>query len=87
MKNPFPQVVEAKYLGEYRILVVFRDGVSGEVDLRSELYGEVFSPLKDEAYFRKFSVHPELHTLVWPNGADFAPEFLYQLAGAVQTQR
>jgi hypothetical protein len=42
-----------------------------------ELKGEIFQPLKDVEYFKKFTVHPELHTLAWPNGADFAPEFLY----------
>jgi hypothetical protein len=36
----------------------------------------VFEPLKDVAYFARVELHPELHTLVWPNGADFAPEFL-----------
>ena len=38
----------------------------------------VFEPLRDEAYFKGFQVHPELHTITWPNGADFAPEFLYE---------
>lgn len=51
-----------------------------------ELYGEVFEPLKDFAYFRTFRVHPELRTVVWPNGADFAPEFLRSaLSAAVGT--
>ena len=47
------------------------------MDLETELEGEVFEPLKDVAYFQQFSVHPDLHTVIWPNGADFAPEFLY----------
>jgi hypothetical protein len=42
------------------------------------LWGEVFYPLRDPAYFKRFTVHPELLTLVWPNGADFSPEFLHQ---------
>ena len=41
-----------------------------------ELHGPVFEPLKNIEVFRQFVVHPELRTLVWPNGADFAPEFL-----------
>jgi hypothetical protein len=48
------------------------------VDLGEELHGEVFEPLKDPALFRRFTVHPEFHTLCWPNGADIAPEFLYE---------
>jgi len=70
-------VLEAKYVRDYVIWLRFRDGTAGEVDLRDELWGEVFEPLKDVEYFKKFTVHPEFETLVWPNGADFAPEFLH----------
>ncbi len=72
-----PRVIEAEHIRDYVIHVRFADGIEGDVDLQNELDGEVFEPLKDPAYFRKFAVHPELHTLTWPNGADFAPEFLY----------
>lgn len=70
-------VLEARYLGGYVIWLRFRDGTAGEVDLGRELWGPMFEPLKDPAYFKTFTVHPEFHTLVWPNGADFAPEFLH----------
>jgi len=63
---------------DFVVRVRFRDGVEGEVDLAPELEGEVFLPLRDPAAFREVRVHPELHTLTWPNGADFAPEFLYE---------
>ena len=52
--------------------------MEGEVDLESELWGEVFQPLKDKARFAELLLDKELETIVWPNGADFAPEFLYQ---------
>lgn len=52
----------------------------GEVDLEPQLHGEVFEPLKDPQYFQQFRIDADLHTLVWPNGADFAPEFLYERA-------
>ena len=55
----------------------FRDGMAGEIDLAQELRGPVFVPLRDPAFFRTFTIHPEFHTLVWSNGADFAPEFLH----------
>jgi hypothetical protein len=74
-----PQVIRAEYLGDYRLRLLFKDGRQGEVDLQPELYGEIFEPLKDKAVFAKLSVNPDLHTVVWPNGADFAPEFLYEL--------
>jgi hypothetical protein len=71
-----PRVVEAAYVAEYRIRLRFEDGAEGEVDLANELAGPVFQPLRNLNAFRRFRVHPELRTLVWPNGADFAPEFL-----------
>ncbi len=72
-----PRLVEAKHVKDYVIWLRFQDGTEGEVDLKEELYGEVFEPLKNTDYFKSFIVHPEWHTIVWPNGADFAPEFLY----------
>ncbi len=69
-------VVDAKYQKDYIIWLRFDDGTEGEVDLQGELYGEVFEPLKDKAFFKTFFVHPEWRTVAWPNGADFAPEFL-----------
>jgi hypothetical protein len=71
-----PRIVEAKYLRDYMIHLRFADGVEGDIDLSQELFGPMFEPLKNFAVFKQFSIHPELHTLVWPNGADFAPEFL-----------
>jgi hypothetical protein len=70
-------VIEARYVGRYVIWLRFRDDTSGEIDLEKELYGPVFQPLRDTAAFRQFQIHPEFHTLTWPNGADFAPEFLH----------
>ena len=69
-------IVKAEYVGDYRIRLRFDDGVEGEVDLANELAGPVFQPLRNLPTFRQFRLHPELRTLVWPNGADFAPEFL-----------
>lgn len=70
------RLVNARYITGYSIWLHFDDGVEGEVDLSGELYGPIFEPLKNVEFFRQFIVHPELKTLVWPNGADFAPEFL-----------
>jgi hypothetical protein len=73
-----PEVAEARHEHDFTIHLRFSDGTEGEVNLRDELYGEVFEPLRDPDFFQKFSIHPEFHTLCWPNGADFAPEFLYE---------
>ncbi len=73
-----PHLAKARYGGDYRVWLEFSDGASGEVDFAPELHGKVFEPLRDLAYFREFRLDEELGTLVWPNGADFAPEFLYE---------
>lgn len=75
-----PRVNSAEYLEGYRIRIRFTDGTEGDVDLSHELHGELFEPLRDLAVFRQFTVHPEFRTLCWPNGADLAPEFLYERA-------
>jgi hypothetical protein len=70
----FIHITQAKYLKDYKIWLSFNDGTEGEVDLASELHGEIFEPLKDISFFKSFTL--EGHTLSWQNGADFAPEFL-----------
>jgi hypothetical protein len=69
-------VIAAKPVRDFIVWLKFEDGSEGEVDLASELWGPVFEPLKDPEYFRKLSV-AEYGTIAWPNGADLAPEFLY----------
>ena len=71
-------VKEAKYSHDYVIWLRFNDGAEGMVDLKDELYGEVFEPLKDMERFKSFRVDPDLETIAWENGADLAPEFLYE---------
>jgi hypothetical protein len=77
--EPFVHVVEARHRGGHRVWLRFDDGLEGELDLAGELSGGVFEPLKDPAVFRGFVVD---ETLVWPNGADFAPEFLHDRLSA-----
>lgn len=75
----FLHVLEVIYLGEYRLRLVFNDGVVKDVDLKDELEGQVFEPLKDVALFRRVKVNPDTQTIEWSTGADFAPEFLYEI--------
>ena len=76
-----PKVVEVTPLDGYRLWLRFHDGMAGIVDLTSELWGPMFEPLKDQSLFAQATVDPDLETVTWPNGADLAPEFLYQQAG------
>ena len=74
----FLHVTKAEYIGGYVLRLTFNNGESGDVDLEGELYGEMFAPLMDVAKFRDFRVDDEIDTVVWGNGADFAPEFFYE---------
>ncbi len=75
-----PKVVEVKPSEGYRLWLRFDDGASGTIDLSAELWGPMFEPLKDKTLFARATIHPELETVTWPNGADLAPEFLYAQA-------
>ena len=72
-------VTEAKVVGPHSLVLTFNNGVQKRVNLRQELYGPIFEPLRDPVYFAKVSVDPDSRTVTWPNGADFAPDFLYQM--------
>jgi len=80
-------VKKANYLGEYKIQLAFEDGTEKAVDLQPYLEGEIFEPLKDPSYFQQFTVHPELATLVWENGADYSPAFLYEVGQEIPSQK
>ena len=71
-------IEEARYVREFVVWLRFNDGAEGEVDLKDELFGEVFEPLQDVAKFRQLRLDPELNTIAWSNGADLAPEFLHE---------
>ena len=81
------RLVEARYVRDYVIWVRFSDGLAGEVDLRDELDSPVFEPLRRVEAFQCVRLHPELHTIVWPNGADLAAEFLYERVQAPASQQ
>ena len=72
-----PRLESVEYVTGYTIRLSFEDGTAGDVDLEGELWGEVFEPLKDHEFFRRFQLDRELNTVTWPSGADLAPEFLY----------
>ena len=73
----FLEITDVKYLRDYKIKLIFNSGESKTVDLSEELTGKVFEPLKDKSYFQTFTI--KYNTIEWSNGADFAPEFLFEL--------
>jgi uncharacterized protein DUF2442 len=81
-------VVGAHYDGDYRICLEFNDGVKGIVDLQETIFTDtrpIFAALREKELFRRFRV--ALDTLVWDNGLDLAPEFLYDLVVTAADQR
>ena len=77
----FLEVVKAEYLNDYRIKLWFNNQVVKVVDLANSLNGEVFRPLKDLENFKRFTI--KFNTIEWENGADLAPEYLYETGTAV----
>src|SRR5438067_4702745 len=73
-------VKDVKYLSEYKLLLSFEDGSVRQVDLAPHLDGEVFEPLKDISDFKSVHLNSELETIVWKNGADMSPDFLYEIS-------
>ncbi|MBR5061756.1 MAG: DUF2442 domain-containing protein [Prevotella sp.] len=76
----FIEIIEAKYIDGYRLLLLFNNGERRIVDLSNSLKGTVYAPLKDINYFKRFSI--KFNTVEWENGADFAPEFLFEMGSA-----
>ena len=73
-----PKITTAVHVKDYQLKLTFDDGKMGIIDLSDQLQGEVLEPLRDIEQFKSFQVDTELSTIVWPTGADLAPEFLYQ---------
>jgi hypothetical protein len=72
-------ITNVKVVDSHSLQLTFDNGVQKRVNLRSELYGPIFEPLRDPSYFAKAYVDQDSRTVTWPNGADFAPDFLYRL--------
>lgn len=73
-------IVAVEVVGDYRLRLTFEDGTVGEVDFAGREWRGVFEPLREAAYFDRVRVDPESGTVTWPNGADMAPEPLYEEA-------
>ena len=86
--TPFPSislmeqivhVTEVRTSGIHRLYLRFEDGIAGELDFSGEDWSGVFAPLSDPKFFARVELDEELGTIVWPNGADIAPEALHRL--------
>ena len=70
-------VTAVEIAGEHRLRLSFEDGAEGEIDLSAWAWDGVFAPLRDPEFFEQVQLDGELGTIVWPNGADIAPETLH----------
>lgn len=77
MGHPIYRVVECEIIEDYTLRVGFDDGTFQTIDFQPVLAGELYGPLQDLSLFNQFEIDPEVHTLVWPNGADFDPATLH----------
>jgi hypothetical protein len=77
MTHAIYRVTEFRIDGPYTLRVRFEDGVEQVIDFEPVLYGELYRPLREIGAFNQVRIDPEVHTLVWPNGADFDPETLH----------
>ena len=79
--NPvIPRIEAASLVGPHSLELRFNDGAIRRVNLLAQLHGTVFEPLRDPAEFSRVVLDPVAGTVVWPNGADFAPDFLREVA-------
>jgi hypothetical protein len=77
MEHPIYRVIGFEIVAPYTLRVIFMDGKEQIIDFQSILVGELYGPLTDEHLFNQVTIDPEIHTLVWPNGADFDPATLH----------
>ena len=72
-------VKDASYIKGYKLKLKFEDGRYKIVDLKHHLKGKIFKPLTAIDYFRRVRLNKDIDTIVWPNNADFSPDFLYKI--------
>ena len=77
MSHPIYRVVSFEIVAPYTLRVRFDDGAVRTINFQPVLAGELYAPLRDLKLFNRVSLDLEVHTLVWPNGADFDPATLH----------
>jgi hypothetical protein len=77
MRHPLYRVTSVQSVAPHTLVVEFDDATRQVIDFRPVLCGALFGPLRDPVLFNQVRIDPEVHTLVWPNGADFDPATLH----------
>ena len=84
MLHPIYRVVECQMVEDYTLRIGFDDGTFQTINFQPVLVGELYGPLQDISLFNQVEIDPEVHTLVWPNGADFDPATLHDWAEQIE---
>lgn len=77
MDHLIVKVTGFEIIGPYTLRITFNDDTEQTINFETVLYGYYYGPLRDLAFFNQVRLDPEVHTLVWPNDADFDPATLY----------
>ena len=77
MNHPLYRIISCERAGLYSLRLRFNDGLTRTVNLEPILEGELYGPLRDPSVFAQVTLDPEVHTVVWPGGADFDPATLH----------
>ena len=77
MQHKIYRVTKFEIVGPYKLEVWFDDSTSQQIDFRPIIRGQLYGPLSDLEFFNQVRLDPEVHTLVWPNDADFDPATLH----------
>ena len=77
MNHRIIKIIDIEVVGPHTLWVRFNDGLERTIDLSAVLAGEIYESLRDPEYFGRVRLDEEVHTVVWPNGADFDPETLH----------
>ncbi len=85
MSHPIYRVIAFQIIAPHTLRVRFDDGAEQAIHFEPMLAGKVFGPLRDLAIFNQVRIDPEVHTLVWPNGADFDPATLHDWPMHIET--
>jgi hypothetical protein len=84
MNHPIYRVSAFEVVSPYTLRIAFDDTSEQVINFESVLAGELFGPLRELTMFNKVRLDPEVHTLVWPNGADFDPATLHDWPAHVE---
>ncbi len=84
MSHPIYRVLSFKAVGPYTLRIAFDDNTEQTIDFQPILSGELYEPLRDLDLFNQVSIDPDVHTLIWPNGADFDPATLHDWSDYVE---